>query len=79
MCYYFKHAFQHSTNMLFHIAETVTTWPAETNQKPKAVVTKTAVSASQTQMKTGIDKETFFFINKKLKIVVVNLLVNTLI
>ena len=51
--------------MLFHIAETITTQPVETNQKPKPVVTKTAVCASQTQTKTGIDKETFFFINKK--------------
>ena len=67
MYYYFKHAFQHSTNMLFHIAETVTTRPAETNQKLKPAVTKTAVSASQTQMKTGIDKYTFyyFFLNLK--------------
>ena len=50
--------------MLFHIAETITTQPVETNQKPKPAVTKTAVSASQTQMKTGIDKETFFYKQK---------------
>ena len=47
---------------LFLIAETVTTIPTETNQKLKPAVTKTAVSASQTQMKTGIDKYTFYFI-----------------
>ena len=70
MYYYFKHAFQHSTKRLFHIAETVTTIPTETNQKQKPAVTKTAVSASQTQMKTGIDKETFyyFFLNSQMKI-----------
>ena len=51
--------------MLFHIAETITIRPAETNQKPKPVVTKTAVSALETQTKTGIDKETFFFHKQK--------------
>ena len=67
-------------NRLFHIAETITNIPTETNQKPKPAVTKTAVSALQTQTKTGIDKYTFYyFLNKKLNIVVVNLLVNTLI
>ena len=70
MYYYFKHAFQHSTNRFFHIAETVTTIPTKTNQKLKPAVTKTAVSALQTQTKTGIDKYTFyfFFLNSQMKI-----------